>query len=875
MSSPRRSPRRPREAVAPEITSSPLAQGQRGQPSELSSPLRFPTSSSPPQTPQTPQTPRSDALSARSAPSSAPSTPYTPTRGGPVRTWLQRSDLGSVRLFDNTSQGDINDTTSVGRDGVSSEPDGTLKSFSDSLNDPVIWGTTVVVNDVFNTFKGFLENYRDPLTDQLFFPPIIQRIYTAESHHMNLDTAYLRNYKPTKTLYNLLLAYPQEVIPIMDLVVNATFDEMYPKVSTERGIQVRPYNLETKTNMRELNPTDIDRLICLKGMVIRASSIVPDLKLAFFQCLKCGSTVEKEVDRGRVEEPTRCENPDCNANRTMTIVFNRCKYTDKQLIRIQETPDTVPDGQTPHTVSIVAYEELVDVPRPGDRVEVTGVYRAVPVRVNPNRRSVHQLYRTYVDVVHFKQVDAKRVRANRKDVDPEEYAISLEEAEVNLASAQMLQDRVKALSKEPDIYQRLVRSIAPSIYEMESVKKGVLCQLFGGTNKGSKTSLGRFRGEINVLLCGDPGTSKSQTLQYVHKIAPRGIYTSGKGSSAVGLTAYVTKDPDSKQYVLESGALVLSDGGICCIDEFDKMSDSTRSVLHEVMEQQTVSIAKAGIICTLNARTSILASANPQNSRYDPDLSVVENLQLPPTLVSRFDLIYLILDKPEESHDRRLAKHIVSMYQNQQLREQQEGILDQETLTAYISYAREQIHPELSEDASRDLVEAYSELRRGSNSRNTVSATPRQLESLIRLSEALAKTRLSNVVERKDVQEAMKLMKIALLTAATDPTTGRVDMDLITTGQSASARSRIAEVVKIVREILLDRSASTTIRFNKLMQEVNTKLPKPVSSEMLQESIRELESIGALTMVGDVRTGTALVRKVADALEDEADHQTA
>jgi len=348
-----------------------------------------------------------------------------------------------------------------------------------------------------------------------------------------------------------------------------------------------------------------------------------------------------------------------------------------------------------------------------------------------------------------------------------------------------------------------------------------------------------------MLLCGDLGTSKSQLLSFVHKIAPRGVYTSGKGSSAVGLTAFVSKDPDTNDAVLESGALVLSDRGICCIDEFDKMSDFTRAVLHEVMEQQTVSIAKSGIVCSLNARTAVLASANPKESRYNPNISVVENIQLPPTLLSRFDLIYLVLDKPNEALDRRLGEHIVSLFSDSP--PAPKDVLTLEQLTSYITYARRVCRPHITDEAKLELIKGYLEMRR-LGGQKTISATPRQLESLIRISEALARMRLQPEVGRREVAEALRLVRGALQTAAIDPRTGLVDMDMIDIGRSATSRKMTQQLAEAVHHTLVDVKTIQPWQFNTLFDAVRSHSDAAFSAIELQLALTQLKNDGIIDM---------------------------
>ncbi|SPO31510.1 related to replication licensing factor MCM4 [Ustilago trichophora] len=450
-----------------------------------------------------------------------------------------------------------------------------------------------------------------------------------------------------------------------------------------------------------LSPLDIDKLITVQGLVICATPIIPKMKQAFFRCLVCNHTVPVEIDRGRIAEPNCCPRQVCNLQGSMSLIHNQCKFSNRQVICIQEIPDVVPDGQTPHTVSMCTYDKLFNVSKPGDHVEITGIFQSTPVHVNPQQHSLKSLYKTFQAAGPGMQAVGVGGEEDNEDVDVQS-GFGGDADDADMPCSQDLEDKLRSIADRPDVYKVLLRSLAPSIYKMDDIKKGILLQLFGGTNKTISTrGVGGgpcYCGDINMLMVGDPGIAKSQILQYVHKIAPQGVYALGKGSSAVSLTAYVMCDPDTKQLVLESSALVLWDGSVCCIDEFDKMLEATCSVLHKVMEQQMLSIAKAGIITTLNAHASILAAANPTGLRYNVNLPITKNINLPPTLISRFNLVYLVLDKIDKANDRHLARHLVSCYLEDKPDTGGKDILPIETLTAYISYARNRILPVLTKE---------------------------------------------------------------------------------------------------------------------------------------------------------------------------------
>jgi replicative DNA helicase Mcm len=538
-------------------------------------------------------------------------------------------------------------------------------------------------------------------------------------------------------------------------------------------VNVRVRNLPEAMPLRKVGASNINKLICVEGIVVRASSMVPKVLKATFKCPRCNKEIVKEQTGISLEYPIKCDDPTCNQVGNFRFLPEKTTYIDSQTLRIQEKPEDLPPGRMPRSLDCrIVGEELVDLARPGDHVRINGILRAVPA-LGPARKPslTFDLYLEINDLV----VQNKELELTQLD--------------------DLTIEKIKKLSKDPWIYNKIINSIAPSIYGSSHIKEAIMYLLFGGVEKHHPDI--KIRGEINVFLIGDPGIAKSLLLQASAKLAPRGLYTSGRGTTAAGLTAAVLKDKNGEM-TLEAGALVLADRGIAAVDELDKMKPEDRSAMHEALEQQTVSIAKAGIVATLNARTAVLAAANPKWGRYDTSRTIGENVELPITLLSRFDLIFIMVDKPDKAQDTEMSKYILDSHGRT---ETLVTPIPLDLLRQYIAYARQR-KPQLTEEAKKIVQDYYLKLRDlGADRTGPIAITPRQLEGLIRIAEAHARIVLRNKVTVEDAQAAVAIFNESMQQVCFDTATGKMDRDILETGAAKSTHDKLKVAYTVVIEL--------------------------------------------------------------------------
>jgi len=642
-----------------------------------------------------------------------------------------------------------------------------------------------------------------------FYKDKILLAITEGKNSVEIDFRDLEKYDIE--LADYFLENPEEVL----VEVESSLSELDPLLADKR-FHLRFFNLPEDRNIRirNLRAEHIGKLLVVDGIVKRASEVRPEVYEVTFQCPSCGELITVKQDARSLKSPDIC--PNCGNKKGFKQISE--KFYDTRWIVIEE-PFEITSGERPSDLIVFLKEDLV-TPKmqyktdPGNRIKVTGILKQLPRRV---KGSISRQMEIYMEAIHIESVETEW----------EEIEISEED-----------EKKIIELAKDPQIYEKLVASIAPAIYGLDDIKLAIALQLFGGEEHIQKDK-SRVRGEIHILLIGDPSTAKSQLMKVASTLIPRARYVSGKGITGVGITATVTRDEELfGGWVLEAGALVLCNKSLLAIDEFEKIEKQDMTALHEAMELGQISIAKANIVATLPARTSILAGGNPKFGRFDPYLPIKEQIEVPETILSRFDLKFALRDVPNPEIDEKVLDHIIKARHLEV--EKIEPPIPPELFRKYVAYARKNCHPRLSEEAAGEIKKFFLNLRSRYVEGAPVSITFRQYEALIRLAEASAKVQLRKEVTKEDALRAIKLMSVSLRQLGFEPETGAIDIDRLEGARAtAMQRSKIRTVVSIIEEM-------EKIQGKEILYDDVVKRAKASGIEDIEDILRKMQQEGII-----------------------------
>lgn len=614
----------------------------------------------------------------------------------------------------------------------------------------------------------------------------------------------------SNSLSEEILLNPEETLRLIELAIEES--------GLINNVRIRLENLPKAHDIkiRNIRSKHLDQIIVIEGIIRQSSDVRPQVVNAKFECPSCGTIISVLQLEKKFREPLRCS---CGRRGGFRLASK--EMVDTQRLVIEESPESLTGGEQPKRINVFVKEDLVEPKMeerttPGSRVKVIGILKEVPVPLSTGGLS------TRFDLA---------IEANN--------LIPLEETFEELDITEEDEARIQELSQDPEAYEKLRDSIAPSVWGFEEIKSSLLLQLFGGVKK-LKPDGQHSRGDIHIMMIGDPGVAKSVTLGFMSSISPKGRYVVGKSTSGAGLTATVVRDEFLKGWSLEAGAMVLANKGLVCIDELEKMTPEDQSSMHEAMEQQTVTISKANVQASLKAETSVLAAANPKFGRFDPYQSIPQQINLPPALINRFDVIFTMRDIPNKGNDEKVAEHILSEHKT----EPKDMLIDRDIFRKYVAYARQRVKPTLGDEAAAEIKKFYIDLRNKPVSSEAalkpIPISARQLNSLVRMAEAAAKIRLSPNVELQDAKKAIDIMKYYLVQVGYDYESQTIDMDKISGKFSSSQRNKIM----IIRDTII----SLESKLGKMIpiEEITKELENQLDKNEIEEAINKLNIQGEI-----------------------------